>query len=435
MPDQFTWLTWLEARQTLAARLADENMIFWPDNELKMYLTESLRTWNALTEMWNADFTFTADNTTSWYDLSTLSGSPRTRTVTDIDLYDILQAHLLEPPTGGVWTGTTQFDLFDLQTALHKRTQEVIQNCGCSMAYNAAIPQTPGTRRTFFQDTVLEPRRMRFLPATGFGDPITLSREDTVAFDGFQPLNLQTFAQPGSWSVITGPPLAMDVNTAPITAGVYDMVGLVSQQEFNPPGATLMQIPDDWSWLPMWGALADLLERESEATDRARAGYAMQRYLQGLEVMKASNWLVRGTINGVVADTPPLKEMDAFSPEWQTVGTWPCLVVAGMDFLGVCPTPASISGISMTVLGSAPIPVLDGEFVQVSREVFDLIVSYAQVLAAFKQGGLDFATTKTLEDDFLRAAMQQNKRLTQMGLFADVAHREGKRQDIAQPRQ
>jgi hypothetical protein len=151
--------------------------------------------------------------------------------------------------------------------------------------------------------------------------------------------------------------------------------------------------------------------------------------------MKVSNWLVSGTINGVPADTVPLKEMDGFNAEWQNVGTWPTLVVAGMDFIAICPTPATVNGVTVTVVGNAPIPSLDTDFVQVSREVFDLILNYAQVLAAFKQGGEDFLSTKSLEDDFFRAAAQQNKRILRMGLVTDTVHVEGKRQDIAQPRQ
>lgn len=435
MPN-FSWLTWLQARQTLAGRLADPGMVYWTDAELKLYLTEALRTWNALTEMWNADFAFTASSAGGWYDIGSMNTSPRLKTVRDTDIYSIMEAHLLEPQTGGVWTGTSQFSISDLQGALHRRSQEVIQTSGCNLSDLPLLPSTPNVRRTYFNDSTLEPRRTRFLPDSGYGNPVTLSREDTLAFDAFSTGHLQVSKIPSAWSVITGPPLAMDVDTGPNVAGVYDVVRLVSQQTFNPPSPTYIRIPNDWTWLPKWGALADILGRESEATDRQRSQYCLQRYTQGLEIIKASNWLVSATINGVPCDTPALREMDGFSPEWQNnAAGWPSLVVAGIDFVAVCPTPTTIAGVSMIVVGNAPIPILDTDFVQVSRDVFDVILSYAQVLAAFKQGGEDFIATKPLEDDFFRAAMQQNKRLSQMGLFADLVHREGKRQDIIVPRQ
>jgi hypothetical protein len=433
---QFQWLTWLQARQALAGRLADPSSVFWPDAELKIYLTEALRTWNALTEMWNADYAFTATNAGGWYDLSTMSGSPRLKTVFDSDLYTIIQAHLLEPLTGGTWTGTSQFSIADLQGALQRRCDEVIQKTSCNLKDLPALPSTPGVRRTFFTDSTLEPRRTRFIPSSGLGSAVTLSREDTLAFDAFEPGHLQTSQIPEAWSVITGPPLAMDVDTAPNVAGVYDVVALLAGPNLFPPAQTTLRIPNDWTWLPKFGALADLLGRESEATDRERADYCLKRYVDGLEVMMQSNWLVSATINGVPCDTPSLREMDAFSPEWQNNASgWPSLVVAGPDLVAVCPTPATIAGVTVTIVGSAPIPVLDSDLVQVSRDVMDVILSYAQRLAAFKQGGEDFAATKDLEDDFLRAAVQQNKRLSKMGIFSDLVHREGKRQDLNVPRQ
>src|SRR5271154_3798726 len=110
----YQWLTWLQAQQALAARLADPSNVFWTIPENKLYLTEALRTWNALTEIWNIDFAFTANPSTAWFNISILPGSPRLRTVTDTDLYNLMEYHLLEPASGGTWTGTTQFSIADL---------------------------------------------------------------------------------------------------------------------------------------------------------------------------------------------------------------------------------------------------------------------------------------------------------------------------------
>jgi|SRR5208337_2713116 len=431
---QFQWITWLQARQALAARLADPNNVFWTDAENKTYLLEALRTWNALTEQWNSTFAFTATSAQVWYNLSLLGGSPRLRTLQDSDLYTIMEYHLLEPATGATWTGTSQFSIADLQGALQRRRDEVIQASGCNLGQLAPLPTSYGVRRTFFPDSTLEPRRTRFLPDSGPSGPVTLSREDTIAFDAFEPSYLQTRQLPSAWSVITGPPLAMDVDTGPNVTGNYDVISLQAGLNFQPPASTLLGVPDDWAWVAKWGALADLLSRDSEATDRARADYCLKRYISGLEIMKASNWLVSATINGLVVDTPSVREMDGYAPEWQNNAVaWPSLVQAGMDFIAPCPVALS-SGVSMIIVGNAPIPILDGDFVQVSRDQFDVILSYAQVLASFKMGGSEFAATKDLEQDFFRAAAATNQRLSKMGIFADLVHSDGKRQDKAQPR-
>jgi hypothetical protein len=431
---QYQWLTYLQARQALAARLADPNNVFWSDIENGLYLIEALRTWNALTEVWNTDFVFSAAAPSVWFDLSTFPGSPRLRTLTDTYLYTLMQYHLLEPPSGGTWTGTSQFSIADLAGALARRRDEMIQVSGCNLAQLPPLPSTPNTRRTVFADSTLEPRRARWVPDSG--TPTTLNREDSLAWDSFQTRHLQQTGTPANWGVIAGPPLAMDVDVAPNTAGTYDVLSLQAGPNFFPPAATLLGVPDDWSWLAKWGALADLLSRDSEATDRPRADWCLKRYTDGLKIMKESNWLLLATINGSPVNTPDVREMDGFAPEWQNNAVaWPSLVTAGIDLCAPCPVAGSTPfGVSCVLVGNAPVPVLDTDFIQCSRDTFDVILDYAQVLASFKQGGEEFAATKDLEKGFYQFAAETNKRLLKMGVFGDLLRLEGRRQDIAQPR-
>lgn len=435
--NQYVWITYSQARKQLAARLADPANIFWTDDELKVYLCEALRTWNAFTEQQNADFAFSATSSATWYDLSTLTNSPRLRTLTDADLYTAMQYALLEPPTGaGTWTGTSQFSLADLQGALQRRRDEMIQVSGCNLAQLSPIASVLNGRRTYFPDSTLEPIRTRFLPDSTSG-AITLSREDSIAFDAFEPSHLQASQLPTAWSLITEPPLAMDVDYPPGVTGNFDVISLQAGLDFAPPAATLLGVPDDWSWLVKWGALADLLSRDSEATDRQRADYCLKRYMDGLTVMRQSNWLVSASLGGIPCDTPALRAMDGFSPEWQdNPSAWPSVVQAGMDLVAPCPVPsgAQVIGVVVTVVGNATIPSADGDFVQVSKDVFDAILDYAQVLASFKQGGEEFAATKDLESNFYALAMATNKRLSKLGLFRDVIGETGKKQGRSQPR-
>jgi len=427
----YSWLTLSQAISALQGRL--QNSSFWTSAECQVYLTEALRIFNALTEQWNTDFAFTASGST-WNNLGTIAGSPRLRTVTDAYLYTQMQLMLLEPPTGAAaWTGTNQFDLASLQETLQKRCSEVTQASGCNLVNLAPLALTPNQRRVVLPDTVLEPKRLRFIPATGFGNPITLTREDTQAFQYFEPSYLQTVQTPQSWSVPSEPPLAFDVDFAPNVAGSYDMIALQSGPTFAPPAATLLGIPDDWSWLPMYGALADLLGSESERTDHERAAYCLRRFQDGMAIMRQSNWLVQANCNGVPCDTPSLFEHDSYSPEWQNnANSWPAVVQAGMDLVAAC--PGTSQSVGLTLVGNAPIPPTLGDYVQVSRDVFDVILSYAQRLATFKEGGEEFASAEVLEKDFYRAARETNKRLMALGIFTDELHTAGKREDIQVPR-
>ena len=178
----------------------------------------------------------------------------------------------------------------------------------------------------------------------------------------------------------------------------------------------------------MWGALADLLGSESEKTDRERAAYCLKRFTDGLNILRQSNWLVQANINGIPCDTPSLYSHDVYSLEWQNnPNAWPVVVQAGVDLVGVCPVAAC--GVGMTLVGNSPIVDTSGVYLQVARDQWDVVLGYAQRLATFKQGGESFAANEGMEMDFYRAAQDTNERLLEMGIFTDILHTAGQRED------
>ena len=102
--------------------------------------------------------------------------------------------------------------------------------------------------------------------------------------------------------------------------------------------ATLLNLPNNWGWLAKWGALADLLGRESETTDRQRADYCLKRYQQGLEDLKEANWLLLATIDNLPVDTPSVKDLDGSRQNGKTIRLHGLLSsTAGMDLIAACP--------------------------------------------------------------------------------------------------
>jgi hypothetical protein len=257
---------------------------------------------------------------------------------------------------------------------------------------------------------------------------ITLTREDTQAFQYFEPDYLQTSGIPQSWGVSSEPPLSFTVDLAPDTPGYYDIIALKSGPTFAPPTASLLGVPDDWSWLPMYGALADVLSKEAEATDKQRAAYCLQRYTDGLEIMKNSNWLVKASINSVPVDTPCLQEMDDYLPGWEfSANNIPAIVQGGIDFLAA--TTSTGESITLTLVQNAPLLDSTSTYVQVSRDDWQAVLDYAQHVAMFKQAGAEFVATGDLLKSFFSAAESVNKRLLTYGIYTDVLKTQGQRQD------
>jgi hypothetical protein len=437
----YSWLTFITARQQLAQRLSDPTMVFWVDAELKIYIQQALRMFNALTYTWKTDFSY-VDGTNLWNSLAALTGSPRLRTLTDTNAYTQIEYMLLEPASGGTWSGTPQFAITDLAQALQRRRDEMLQVSNCNESLMTGIALMPNTRRTPLPDTVIDVARVRYLPVlnpygsgtftpgvTGF----TLYRDDTVAQEWYEsPLYQLSSGTPQTFMLSSEPPLSFDVDIPPSQPGTYEAVALKSGAAFVPPASTLLNVPDDFSWVLIWGALSDLLGRESEATDRQRADFCVKRYMDGLNLLLKTPWIMLAKLNGVAVTADAFAAADRYSPEWDSTPTsfGPFVVTSGIDFLAA---PVG-SSVGLTVLGNAPVPVADGDFVQVSRSNWDTVLDLAQVMAVFKCGGADFQSVLEIESRAIQACSAENVRLKSTGSFSDVLIQRGQAQDRNQER-
>lgn len=489
----YTWLSLTDGIAQLAARLSDPSNVFWTVPECQAYIFRALQQFNCLTSTWKTDFTY--NPTQLWNSLGSLTGSPRLRTATDADSYMMLQRYLLEPPTGAApWTGTTQFALSDLVNALQTRRNEMLQISACNDVLLQSIPLTPNTRRTYLPDTTLDVPRVRYLAlqatptATGsigassivvssslniangllasgtgiapwatvssisgttvnlslpnvgavsgainFYSPTTLYRDDTVALEWYEsPLYQLPSGTPQTFQLSSEPPLAFDVDITPDQPGVYEAVTSQSGTSFAPPAATLLGIPNDYAWVLEWGALADLLGRESEATDRERSAYCLKRYQDGLNLLIKTPWIMLGNVNGVACSVDSLEETDRYSVGWDLNPTvfGPVVVVGGIDFLA---SPVGQS-CGVTVLGNAPLLDSTNTFLQVSRDQWNSVLDLAQVFSSFKMGGAEWKAALELEERAIKFCAAENSRLKSTGSFSDILLERGQAQDRAQAR-
>lgn len=432
MPSPFTWLTFGQAIAELSLRLGDETNVFWTTSELGLYITESLRVWNALTAYWATPYVFDFEQTAAnWYDAN-LVGSPRVQTLTDADVYTLIEYHLIEPATGGTWTGTNQFSIDDLSQACSRRRNEILQATACNMAESIKA-LTPNTTSVNLTDLVLDVRRCRWVPFTG--SPVTLQRGDSRSFQYFSPQYAQTVANPLRWDVIGSPPQTVTLDTKVNVPSTLQVLGMAGGADFDPPTASPLLMPDDWAWVLKFGAMADILSKEQEGKDLQRAAYCRQRYMEGLKLMEHMPWLLQGFINGVAVDTQPLAGADRTNYEWQSrAGAFPEIVVGGIDLFAVSPVPSDILSLSMMVVGNAPIPATAGSPIEVPRDVMDAILDEGQHLALFKMGGSEFTSSMKLHQSFVTLAMRQNARLRESGILATTIRPPVDRQEAAQPR-
>jgi hypothetical protein len=462
MPNPFSFATFSFVKSELARRLYDPSEVFWNDAELGLLIQEALRTWNAFTSYWRGDFLFNSQQGVAWYDLTDATNLPNTLrplTLHDTDLYTQLQYHLLEPIAWNPWTGaSTQFTADDLLNAIQRRRDEILSITGCTIT-RRLIPAVAG--RIALPDTVLDVRRMAYLPQALIGIPYgvgpygmgpygfsiyggvsasTVWPDDTWAEQSYnRNYTIAPAGTPQTYLMSTQPPISFDTDRPPGGAGNYELLTVEAGPTLSVTTPTTLAVPDDWTHVIKWGALADLLSRESLSRDPTRATYCEQRYRMGLKMLLDAPALLAMRIGNVPLQIDSVHSADLYNTGWQaTAQNKPSVALhAGLNMLALAPIPGIVHSMTATVVENAPVPVAGTDLVQCGRDELDAVLDYAQHIASWKQGGSEFLSTVPLFRRFMKQAMVYNSKLAELGEYTtailELSQREAHMNPVATP--
>ena len=404
----------------LTARLGVPSNPYWVLPELTAYVIEALRTWNAFTKHWTVRRTLETVPGTLFYDLSEPQGPSNQPlipyTVRDIDVVPTMEYHLLEPANTAVWTGTEMFTLADLTDSLQRRRDQFLLETGAVLSqYTLAVNASSAGRFTV-PDALIDVRRAVFQDTDG--KYYQMSREDEIALASFLPLWDRTSKTPKAWSVSVTPPFQIQIAPAPKVLGYLQMLVVATGAMLSLSSAVPLGVPDDFSWVVKFGALADLLGKDSPARDTARATYCEQRYQDGADLARRASSVINCTIGNRQCRVGSLYDMDAFTPNWHNrIGTPNRMGMAGMNILSPGCVPDTQYGIAVDIVQNAPVASSSADL-GLSPSVADALIDYAEHLAAFKMGGEEFTATMPQYQNFMRLAGVNNDRYTANAQFA-----------------
>lgn len=405
--------SWDQAAVDLGARLSDPGEVRWTKPEKLIYLQEALRTFNALTGHFRDQATFNTVENRPFYDLSTVIPKQCGYAVHDSDLITVLQYHLLEPVNPLVWAGSDQFTLEDVVTAIQRRRDQFLLETGIVVRRNLYPIQPPPDGRIVLDQAIATVRRVAWITSDDVVTP--LLRDDLWSLTHYTPAWVQDPnrppEEPSVYSVGETPPLVLQVAPPPQDTGAIDIVAVTRGPVLTPGLVTLLGMPDDWTWVVKFGALADLLLKDGLAADPSRAQYCESRWQQGLEAAKTTSTVWGARVNNVVIPITSLSEADTFMASWQSPPHGPPsqAMLAGGNLMAFTPVP-DLPGmdlnysVTVDVVARAPMPGTTNEPIQVGPELYDGILNYALHLALVKEGTASITDSKPLLDGFLRLA-------------------------------
>jgi len=402
----------------LSSRLEDPTNVHWTAAELTRYIREALRTWNALTAMYKAQGTFNCRIGQPFYDLPREIPTLRAYTVTDAYLIADLQYALMEPPTPTAWSGTIQFTLSDVIRALQQARDRFLFESGMVVT-RMSVPVTPPVNgRVILDRQILTLRRVAFRGINNRTYP--LGRDDEWALQSYERTWPATTAVPQTaspdpviYSTGVTPPLTVQIAPRPTDAGALDILAISKSAVMGGPGpcldptiGILVGIPDDWTWVIRFGALAVLFHHDGLAHDPFRAAYCAARFRQGIQLATQAATVLAARINGIPVQPVSVNDLDAYDRSWQArVGPPDTLMLAGQNLVGLAPVPvAGGVPVLLDVVANFPVPVLTTDCLGVEAEALDAVLDYAHHLAQFKEGPQQLQESLGLLKRFYSAA-------------------------------
>jgi hypothetical protein len=188
-----------------------------------------------------------------------------------------------------------------------------------------------------------------------------------------------------------------------------------------------LNVPNDFAWIIKWGALADLLGRDGPAFDPSRSAYCQERWTSGIDLVRLSTTVMTAYIDGVQIQPDSAFDLDTAYSGWENnAPSTPFFFgQAGLNMIALAnPPDAFAHSVQVDALVNFPVPVADGDFLQIGREFYDVILDYAEHLAAFKMAGAEFEATSKHYERLVTAAQQQNARWrAQSVLPGDLSNR------------
>lgn len=415
MATQWTHTTFAQARNRLAAELGDPSKVFFTDTELGLYIIEALRTWGLAAMYWRDTVQFQTVAGQAFYSLPDVAQDLsanllQSYTVTDREvLQDVIYAAMETPITNWAlgWQGTEMFSLNDITAELQDARDMILKDSGVVVTERSGAV-TPGTSRFDLNEAVIKVIRGS-IDETGGAGPIPLWGVDSWQLQSsVNSAIIPAVGRPKQYALNYTPQLALDLWPPPATAATLRTYGVEQGATLDPTStATVLGLPDDACWIAKYRTLLPMYEGDGLARAPQMAEFADKRWRQGLDLLSTYQSIIWSTVGGRRMTIASLDQLDKQRPLWQQSSGQPTgLYQLGWNLFAAYPVPDATYTLTMEIVRKAPIPVADGDYIQLDRSLMQSFYFLAQHIAAVKMQGAEFEGTFDLYEEAMEMAQQ-----------------------------
>ena len=263
-----------------------------------------------------------------------------------------------------------------------------------------------------------------------------LYREDEQSLNSYlRGWQVGVAAAPIAYTTSVLPARITQLAPVPTLVGTLELLVVPGGTPLEAVADVPLELSDDYGWVIVWGALADLLSQEGPAQDLQRAQYCQQRWTDGCLVARGTSAVLQAWIDGVPAIPDTVSDMDQTQPTWVQGTAAPIFpVVMGWNLMGFAPVPDDAYAIQVDLVRTVPAPTSDADSTHLPQELVEMLLAYAVHLASFKQGAAQVLATQDGYTQLVKTAQLYNERLRARGFFADVLNRQTRREEIQRPR-
>ena len=396
----------------LGTNLDDTAGLYWTDAEKTFAVQEGLRVFGAVTSYWRTRGGFSTSPAATYYDLSVVLPTLRTRTWTLQQLTQEIQFTLLEAANGISGAGMSgQVQIQNILQAIQRARNRFVLDSRLPYSAIVAPPGVPPPNGLVqFDQSVIYLHRAAWQDFGSGGTPgawTNLWREDAWQVDHGSPRWTIEPGSPVQYSEAELAPLQVQLSPAPTNSGALEILGILSKTlDLTDPNETF-GIPDEWIHAVKYAALADLFGPNSQIYDPLRAQYCETRYTQALDFAKSARSLLRVMVNGVPLGIDSLAALDAGQPFWRNQSAMPNLAGVLYDILAFSSQVPGSAGVTCDVVQSAPIPIASSDFIPLGEEDLGPLTDYCTHILTIKCGGKELSSTMGDYDNFARACAQR----------------------------